>query len=154
MPASKRKRVWYARRPCPERLASNERSRLLVPFVSNQAGFDTGIAVSNTGGGATGAKAGRCTVSYYRAGSSIPAQTTNADVPVGDQLTFTLSGGGNFGITATPGFQGHLEIGCDFPFAHGFAYLSGVGSPYDGTSIPVLVLGATRNSAIIEGAGQ
>ena len=49
-------------------------------------------------------------------------------VPAGQQLTFTLSGGGNLGIAATPGFQGYMNATCNFQYAHGFAFISDVGA--------------------------
>jgi hypothetical protein len=38
---------------------------------------------------------------------------------------WTLSGGGNFGVAATPGFQGYVIARCAFPFEHGFVSISG-----------------------------
>lgn len=133
-------------------------TRLLLPFVSNQAGFDTGVSVSNTGLDSSGivGKGGTCTVRYYgqaTGGGAVPApQTTNAAIPVGGQLVFTLSGGGSFGITGAPGFQGYIEIDCAFPFAHGFGFLSDLGARNLAATIPVLVLPTHRSAP--ESAGQ
>jgi hypothetical protein len=125
-------------------------TRLLFPFVTDQAGFDTGITVSNTGLDSTGqvGVAGKCTIHYFgqvAAGgpASAPApQTTNAAIPPGGQLVFLLSSGGGFGITGAPNFQGYLEIVCGFPYAHGYGLVTDgpIGTARIGSSIPVLVL--------------
>ena len=139
-----------------------QKTRLLLPFVTNQAGFDTGISIANTGKDSTGVvgKAGVCTISYFgtmTGGGATPAsQTTNAVVPPGGSLTFTLSSGGSFGIAATPGFQGYIEIVCDFPFAHGYGLVTDgpIGQARVGSSIPVLVLPHVRTSAVEESLGR
>ncbi len=109
---------------------------MLFPFVSNQIGFDTGIAIANTsldtgtGLGAT-PQQGVITLNYYcgQTGcTSPPAQTTNAPLPAGQQLTFTLSGGGGYGIAATPGFQGYIIAQAQFQWCHAFAYISAQGA--------------------------
>ncbi len=132
-------------------------TRLLVTFATNQAGFDTGIAINNTGRDSTGdiGQAGRCTIYYFGnvGGGPAPApQTTSADVTSGGQLVFTLSSGGNLGITGAPGFQGYLEIVCAFNFAHGFAFMSDIGATKFGASPAVIVLPPIRTAP--ESAGQ
>jgi len=107
-------------------------TNLLFPYVTNQAGFDTGIAISNTSrdpftGNSGRLQAGTCTINYYGATTGGPApspQTTNADVAAGGQVAFVLSSGGGLGITGTPGFQGYLIATCRFQFAHGFAFIT------------------------------
>jgi hypothetical protein len=108
-------------------------TNLLFPFVTNQAGFDTGIAISNTSRDPfddpnTRVQAGTCTVNYYGGttggGAAPAAQTTNANVDAGAQLLFVLSSGGNLGITGTPGFQGYIIATCRFQYAHGFAFVT------------------------------
>jgi hypothetical protein len=107
-------------------------TNLLFPFVTNQAGFDTGIAISNTSQDPFSSNAGRvqngtCTLNYYGATTGGPApsaQTTNADVAAGKQLLFVLSSGGGLGITGTPGFQGYIIAQCRFQYAHGFAFIT------------------------------
>lgn len=109
---------------------------MLFPFVSNQIGFDTGIAIANTSldtGSGLGAvpQQGVVTLNYYcgQTGcTSPPAQTTNAPLPAGQQLTFTLSGGGGYGIAATPGFQGYIIAQAQFQWCHAFAYISAQGA--------------------------
>lgn len=117
---------------------------MLFPFVSNQAGFDTGVAISNTSVDPFGTtpQTGRLTVNYYNAGTPPPKQTTNANVAAGDTVAFTLSGGGNYGLAATPGFQGYIITQAEFQFCHGFAYLSGLGQPYSGEGYLGIILDA------------
>lgn len=109
---------------------------LLFPFVTAQQGYDTGVAIGNTSLDTgtdfqTLTESGTVTVHYYcgQPGCSSPAsQTTNGPVLAGQQLTFTLSGGGGYGFTATPGFQGYLITQSRFRYCHGFAYISAVGA--------------------------
>ncbi len=121
------------------------RTILLFPDITNQAGFDTGIAISNTSADPllTTGQAGTCSLNYYgnTNGSTGPAAQTTPSVPAGGQLLFLLSTGGsvlaNGGGTATacasgaclaPGFQGYMIAVCNFQFGHGFAYISDVGA--------------------------
>jgi len=107
-------------------------TNLLFPYVTNQFGFDTGIAISNTSrdpfsGNAGRLQAGTCTMNYYggTTGGAAPSpQTTNADVAAGGQVSFVLSSGGGLGITGTPGFQGYIIATCRFQYAHGFAFIT------------------------------
>jgi len=56
------------------------------------------------------------------AGGPAPAPQTSSLVRPGEQMTFTLSGGGYL-ITSTPGFQGYLIAECRFKAA-GLGFLS------------------------------
>ncbi len=108
-------------------------TNLLWPFVTNQAGFDTGMVISNTSRDpyATSLQAGACTIHYYGGtpgGGAAPAAQTSSSIPAGEQAVWTLSGGGNFGIAATPGFQGYVIARCNFQFAHGYAFISDLGA--------------------------
>lgn len=136
-----------------------QKTRLLIPFVTNQAGFDTGIAISNTGLDSTGVvgKSGACTIHYFPISGVAPApQTTNAVIPPGGQLSFTVSTGGNLGIVGRPGFQGYIEIICDFPFGHGYGLLTDgpIGLARVGSSLPDLVLPLARTSVLEESLGR
>jgi hypothetical protein len=105
-------------------------TNLLFPFVTNQGGFDTGFAISNTtrDDKGTNAQAGACTLYYFGSttgGGAAPPQQTTAVVPAGGQLVATLSGGNAAqNIAATPGFQGYMMALCQFQFAHGFAFIT------------------------------
>lgn len=108
-------------------------TNLLFVFLTNQAGFDSGIAISNTSVDpfGTAPQSGTCKLNYYgetTGGGAAPAAQTSAVVPAGKQLTAVLSTGGNYGIAATPGFQGYMIAQCQFQYAHGFAFISDVGA--------------------------
>jgi hypothetical protein len=102
------------------------RSNLLFPFVTNQAGFDTGLAISNTSQDpfGTALQTGTCTINYYgRVGTSqVTLSNTSASVTGGEHFTWTLSTGG--AVPATAGFQGYIIAQCNFQYAHGFAFIS------------------------------
>ena len=105
-------------------------TNLLFPFVTNQGGFDSGVAISNTTRDDKGtvAQAGACSIYYFGSttgGGAAPPQQTSNIVPSGAQLVFTLSGGNaSQSIAATPGFQGYMMALCQFQFAHGFAFIT------------------------------
>jgi hypothetical protein len=120
-------------------------TNLLFPFVTARAGFDTGIAISNTTldnskdlpGGTdkkpfnTKTQSGACTLYYFGDkddGTSLakPVQSSGV-IAGGKQLVYTLFGGGA-GIDATPGFQGYIIVTCNFQLAHGFAFISDLGA--------------------------
>ena len=109
----------------PEDAASIRRctTTLLYPWISNQAGFDAGVVVSNTSADwlDTPHQSGSCTVHWHGADANGPLDsgddTTSAVIDAGEQFVFLVS-------NEAPGFQGYIIIVCDFQFAHGFAYLS------------------------------
>jgi len=108
-------------------------TNLLFPFLTNQAGFDSGIAISNTSVDPFGTtpQAGPCKLNYYgetTGGGAAPQAQTSATVAAGKQLIAVLSTGGNLGVVATPGFQGYMIAQCSFQYAHGFAFISDVGA--------------------------
>lgn len=129
------------------------RTNLLFPFVTNQAGFDTGIAVSNTSSDPFGSpqrqQAGACTVNYYGSapgGPAPPPQTTSSPVASGSHMAFVLSSGGSHGMSATPGFQGYLIVQCDFRYGHGFAFITD--GPIGSARVAEGYLGLVMDSAI------
>jgi hypothetical protein len=106
---------------------------LLFPFITNQAGFDTGIAIANTSLDpfGTSTQAGTVTLSYYgntTGGGAAPAAQKSQVVNAGNELVFTLSNGGNLGIAATPGFQGYMIAQANFQYCHAFAFISDLGA--------------------------
>jgi hypothetical protein len=108
-------------------------TNLLFVFLTNQAGFDSGIAIANTSVDpfGTAPQSGPCKLNYYgetTGGGAAPAAQTSAVIPAGKTLTAVLSTGGTYGITATPGFQGYMIAQCQFQYAHGFAFISDVGA--------------------------
>ena len=46
----------------------------------------------------------------------------------GTELIWTLSNGGNYGVTATPGFQGYIITVANFQYCHAFAFISDAGA--------------------------
>jgi len=108
-------------------------TNILFPFLTNQAGFDSGVSIANTSADTAGTatQAGPCTLNYFGSttgGGAAPAAQKSGVVNAGTLLLFTLSGGGNLGIAATPGFQGYMIATCNFQYAHGFAFISDVGA--------------------------
>jgi hypothetical protein len=103
---------------------------LLFPFVTNQAGFDTGMAISNTSADwlGTDPQTGACTIHYHGAttgGGAAPPEQTSTPIAGGEQLIFTLSGGNNAqNIAGAPEFQGYIIAVCEFQYAHGFAFIT------------------------------
>ncbi|MBN9658251.1 MAG: hypothetical protein J0H49_08735 [Acidobacteria bacterium] len=109
------------------------RTNLLFPFVTNTAGFDTGLVISNTSSDPFGTvpQRGPCTLNYYGStagGGAAPGAQTSGTVNEGTQLIWTLSNGGNLGVAATPGFMGYIIAQCNFQFAHGYAFVSDLGA--------------------------
>jgi len=106
------------------------RTNILFPFVANQDGFDTGIAISNTSKDIYGTtqQSGPCTINYFgnTTGGGAPpnAQTSTSAVEAGGTLRFVVSSGGTNGIVGTPGFLGYIIAQCDFQYGHGFAFIT------------------------------
>jgi hypothetical protein len=106
------------------------RTVLLFPFVTNQAGFDTGIAIANTSTDPFGTtpQSGTCTLNWFSGANSPPPVTSPIIGPLGvapNQSVYTalLSS-----PTIAPGFQGYMIATCNFQFAHGFAFISDIGA--------------------------
>jgi hypothetical protein len=104
---------------------------LLFPFVTNQLGFDTGLAISNTSTDpfGTAPQQGTCTLNWY--GTAAPAVTTlGSGGAMGSSAAAIASGTTTAILTssAAPGFQGYMIASCSFQYAHGFAFVSDVGA--------------------------
>jgi len=97
------------------------RTNILFPFVTNQATFDTGMAIANTTVDpfGTSSQTGTCTLNFY--GDNAPAALTSASLAGGKVLTFLAS-------TSAPNFQGYVIAVCNFQFGHGFAFVTKVGT--------------------------
>jgi len=140
--------VLTAVTPPPPPVAQNK-TRLLFAFVTNQAGFDTGLVVANTGLDSTGTIgiAGTATIYFFpSSGPAVPPFTTPV-IPLGGQYVNTLS-------ILKPGFQGYIEVVTQFPFAHGYGLLSDVGIRNFAANIPALVLPLARTNTGVESVGQ
>lgn len=99
------------------------RTVLLYPFVTNQAGFDTGISVANTTVDpfGTGAQAGKCMLNWYGGTTATPTVSPAA------YDTGTIAAGAVYANTVqtmAPTFQGYMIAVCNFQYAHGFAAVS------------------------------
>jgi len=107
---------------------------LLFPFVTNQSGFDTGVALANTTTDPYGTtpQNGLVTLFFYGTvpGNSpcVPKMVTTSPVLSGTELIFTLSSGGNYGIAANAGCQGYMFAIANFQYCHAFAFISDVGA--------------------------
>jgi hypothetical protein len=101
------------------------RTNLLYPFVTNQAGFDTGLAIANTTLDTgiffqnTPTQTGACNV--YSFGDNAPASFSTGTIAPGKVWVDLAS-------TRLPNFQGYLIAQCQFQLAHGFAFISDFGA--------------------------
>ena len=116
-------------------------TNLLWPFVTNQAGFDTGLVISNTSMDpfGTAVQEGPCEIYYYgnSNGGDPPAMDTTPTVSGGGYAIWTLSSGGGVkqwgegltgSIAAAPGFEGYVIAHCLFQYAHGYGFISDLGA--------------------------
>jgi hypothetical protein len=94
---------------------------LLFPFVTNQNGFDTGLAISNTTTDPFGTRTqnGSCTLNFY--GASAPPAVNTGNIATATTYVTLAS-------TAASGFQGYMIASCNFQLAHGFAFVSDIGA--------------------------
>jgi hypothetical protein len=116
-------------------------TNLLFPFVST-AGFDTGIAISNTGtdplgkAGAGASAPGSCSLFLYGSGGTPPA-VNGSTAPFGllgvqaSPAVTTYTGTFLLSSVAGTGFTGYMIAQCSFLYGHGFAYIDygGLGAP-------------------------
>jgi hypothetical protein len=121
---------------------------LLFPFVTNQAGFETGIAIANTSSdllsskaaNSVTAQAGTCLLTFF-GGSTNPVSYTTPTVATGTDWTATLTS-----VTGgTPNtFGGYMIAQCNFLYAHGFSYITyNIGAP-NAMAMGYLALELTR----------
>ena len=101
---------------------------LLFPYLTTAAGFDTGIAISNTSQDPFGTtpQTGTCALNWYMAGTAgtNPAVTTTASIPGGTSYTTLVSATTNGGAN----FTGYMFAICNFQGAHGYAAITDVGA--------------------------
>ncbi|MDP3000702.1 MAG: hypothetical protein Q8N47_24675 [Bryobacterales bacterium] len=115
----------------PSETRSTAHTTLLFPFVTNTAGFDTAITITNASAEPFGSKplAGICRINYFGHlvdGGPAPPVQTSSHIRPGSQLVFGLNSGG-MGIAPSQGFQGYLVVECFFFDAHGFAMIADLG---------------------------
>jgi hypothetical protein len=142
---------------------------LLFPFVTNQAGFDTGLAIANTSADpgsafgfiSTGQQQGAVTLFYFGVGNNnaaAPAAQTSSVVPAGQVLTYDLySGGGSIGGSANglnntaQGFQGYIIAQAAFQYCHGYAFVSALGIGPTGQGVSEGYLGIAIDNGFLNG---
>ncbi len=115
-------RTWLTINSC--------RSNILFPFVTNQAGFDTGLAISNTSKDpfGTSLQTGACTINFYGivGSSNVCLSFPSPSITGGQHFVWSLANGG--AVTATAGFQGYIIAQCQFQYGHGYAFISDLGA--------------------------
>ena len=127
---------------------------LLFPFVTNQAGHNTGIVIANTSKDAFGTEenTGACKIYFYGAmegGGAAPNMVSIDSIAAGGQNVFLL---GN----KAAGFQGYLMVRCDFQFAHGLAFITNGagGAPTYAQSYLALVVPVRHGDRGTSGGGH
>ena len=106
------KMTRYASGPTNDVIEINDcTTTLLFPFVTNQLGYNTGLAITNASDGK-----GYCTIEY--SGPDAPDDMmTPEQVAGGGQWVDLLS-------NIAPGFQGYITASCEFRNAYGFAFIT------------------------------
>jgi hypothetical protein len=120
---------------------------LLFPYVTNQAGFDTGLAISATATDPFGTlpQSGTCTLNWYGAAftGATPTPVVNSGTTYVSLLSATLN-------NVVGGFSGYMIAVCRFQYAHGFAFISDQGARNLAMGYLALVIpdpsGGTRNA--------
>ena len=145
--------------PAPAFVINACRTTLLFQFLTNQAGFDTGLSVSNSSRDTLGTQpqTGRCTGTFFPTPFNA---TTQAQFPplispvlqAGEQWTFTVS-------SQRPNFQGYMMATCEFQFAHGYAFISDFGSTklaqgYQALVVPDRLRVADPMTTSVSGSGE
>ena len=97
------------------------RQSLLFPFITNQGGFDSRIAIANTSADPFGSSpsSGSCALYFY--GANAPAVATTAIISPGAVYTTSVS-------TMAAGFQGYVIASCSFAGASGTGFVSDSGA--------------------------
>jgi hypothetical protein len=134
---------------------------MLFPFVAAGGGFDTGIAISNTGldpypaGFTAAGTSGSCTFNFYGTGApspstgvSLPTATFPATLAAGATGSFSLAGS-----SVAPNFVGYMIAQCGFLYGHGFGYITyNQGAPSaDAQGYLAIVLGTNRSPGAVPG---
>lgn len=109
----------------------NCQTTLLFPFVTNQSGYDTGIALANTSTDNLGtsfkslaaSQSGTCTLFFY--GSSAPSGSGTPANSVADPMGSLAAGQTHaFQLSSiAAGYQGYMIVNCPFVYGRGYAFL-------------------------------
>ncbi|MGA2270935.1 MAG: hypothetical protein ABSH44_20895 [Bryobacteraceae bacterium] len=116
---------------------------LLFPFITNQVGFDTGIAIMNTTSDPMGTKpqAGTCALNFY--GQNAPPQFVTPSIASGNpdptKYAFQAS-------VIAPNFEGYMIAICNFQLAHGYAFISDLGARNLAHGYLALILGSSTST--------
>jgi hypothetical protein len=99
----------------------------MFPFVTNQAGFDTGMAIVNTTSDPFGTKpqSGTCALNFF--GQNAPPVFTTPSIPSGNNI----AAAGNWAFMAStiaPNFEGYMIAVCQFQLAHGYGFVTDLGA--------------------------
>jgi hypothetical protein len=107
--------------PAGASLLTSCSTTLLFPYLTNQAGFDTGIAIANASTGLGGAAtSGSCNVTFYGVAAPTAAYNTGT-IATGTIGTIVLS-------AVAPGFSGYAVASCNFVQAHADAFIGQFGA--------------------------
>jgi len=103
---------------------------LLFPFVTNLSGFDTGLAIANTTTDPIGTapQAGACRLTWYDGSGKFPPTGINGTDTTKEASVATGTVAVNLVSTLAPNFTGYMMALCNFQLAHGFAFISDVGT--------------------------
>jgi hypothetical protein len=103
---------------------------LLFPFVTNLSGFDTGISIANTTTDPIGTapQAGSCKLTWYDGSGKFPPTGINGTDLTKEATVATGTVAVNLVSTLAPNFTGYMMALCNFQYAHGFAFISDVGT--------------------------
>jgi hypothetical protein len=125
---------------------------LLYPFVSNEPGFDTGLAIANTSSDpfSTKTQSGTCTLSFFGTNQGTPNTYTTPTVQPGTIWADETS-------SLKVGFKGYVIAVCNFQLGHGYALFSDTGIRNWATGYLPLVLPtgtSARNGQAINYGGS
>jgi hypothetical protein len=102
-------------------------TNLLFPYVlGGVAGFDTGLAITNTSTDPwdTTPQSGTCDLNFY--GDNAPEVFTTPSIGLADTDQGTIWA--STAMALAQGFNGYIIAQCDFQYAHGFAFVSDIGA--------------------------
>jgi hypothetical protein len=125
---------------------------ILYPYVVNQSGFDTGIAIANTSKDPFGTsnQSGTCTLYFYGknetgglVATSVPANGGTA-IDAGTVWASNLQ-------TLSAGVQGYAIAVCNFQYAHGYAAITDLGVTRILSSYLALIMNSGTIYRITEG---
>jgi hypothetical protein len=149
---------------------SNCRTVLLFPYLTTNAGFETGIAISNTTSDSPvfsdTAQAGTCTLNWFPTGPQT-SSTTSVGTAIPPTTTPTVVAGSVYlnltSVLVPGGFTGYMIAACNFQLAHGFVFIANWGNPATSSAMGYVALvvpdvgnlgNRTSGSPIGEGLNQ